>query len=384
MGVGGAAHRGRRLPRRPRHRRPHDPQRGGPARLAPSTSTRAATAARRPSPGCTRSDVRPAAWCCCTSTARSTTCPPTAPTSRSDGTRVGSVGSSARHHELGPIALALVKRNTDPSTRPCSPTASPPPRSSSSTPRPACTSGRIELVMTEETSFADLGLDDVARRPPRAPSATRRPRPIQAQADPGAARGQRRRRPGADRHRQDRRVRAADPAAARPRRPQDPGARPGARPASWRCRSARPSRRYAAGIPGLRVLPVYGGQGYGAQLQGLQARRAHRRRHARPRHRPPRARQPRPHGASSSSCSTRPTRCSTWASPRTSSGSCADTPEYKQVALFSATMPPADPPPGQAYLHDPSDIATPEATTSHHDASASAGSRSRTTTSSTP
>jgi folate-binding protein YgfZ len=31
-----------------------------------------------------------------------------------DGTRVGSVGSSARHHELGPIALALVKRNTDP------------------------------------------------------------------------------------------------------------------------------------------------------------------------------------------------------------------------------------------------------------------------------
>jgi len=31
-----------------------------------------------------------------------------------DGTRIGSVGSSARHHELGPIALALVKRNTDP------------------------------------------------------------------------------------------------------------------------------------------------------------------------------------------------------------------------------------------------------------------------------
>ena len=31
-----------------------------------------------------------------------------------DGTRVGSVGSSSRHHELGPIALALVKRNTDP------------------------------------------------------------------------------------------------------------------------------------------------------------------------------------------------------------------------------------------------------------------------------
>jgi folate-binding protein YgfZ len=31
-----------------------------------------------------------------------------------DGTRVGSVGSAARHHELGPVALALVKRGTDP------------------------------------------------------------------------------------------------------------------------------------------------------------------------------------------------------------------------------------------------------------------------------
>jgi tRNA-modifying protein YgfZ len=31
-----------------------------------------------------------------------------------DGARVGFVGSSARHHELGPIALAMVKRNTDP------------------------------------------------------------------------------------------------------------------------------------------------------------------------------------------------------------------------------------------------------------------------------
>ena len=30
-----------------------------------------------------------------------------------DGARVGAVGSSARHHELGPIALAMVKRNTD-------------------------------------------------------------------------------------------------------------------------------------------------------------------------------------------------------------------------------------------------------------------------------
>ncbi len=34
-----------------------------------------------------------------------------------DGSRVGSVGSSARHHELGPVALALVKRNIDPDAR---------------------------------------------------------------------------------------------------------------------------------------------------------------------------------------------------------------------------------------------------------------------------
>ena len=31
-----------------------------------------------------------------------------------DGVRVGSMGTSACHHELGPIALALVKRNVDP------------------------------------------------------------------------------------------------------------------------------------------------------------------------------------------------------------------------------------------------------------------------------
>ncbi|MFL6065087.1 MAG: YgfZ/GcvT domain-containing protein, partial [Friedmanniella sp.] len=30
------------------------------------------------------------------------------------GRPVGFVGGSARHHELGPVALALVKRNTDP------------------------------------------------------------------------------------------------------------------------------------------------------------------------------------------------------------------------------------------------------------------------------
>ncbi len=42
----------------------------------------------------------------------------------------------------------------------------------------------------------------------------------------------------------------------------------------------------------------------------------------------------------------------------------ADTPEYKQVALFSATMPKQIRSLAKKYLHDPVDIATPKATTS--------------------
>ena len=41
-----------------------------------------------------------------------------------------------------------------------------------------------------------------------------------------------------------------------------------------------------------------------------------------------------------SSCSTRPTRCSTWASPRTSRRSSPRRPATRQTVLFSATMPP--------------------------------------------
>lgn len=37
------------------------------------------------------------------------------PVLAADGAEVGFVGSAARHHELGPVALALVKRKTDPS-----------------------------------------------------------------------------------------------------------------------------------------------------------------------------------------------------------------------------------------------------------------------------
>jgi tRNA-modifying protein YgfZ len=37
-----------------------------------------------------------------------------APLTLADGTQVGSVGSAARHFELGPIGLGLVKRSTEP------------------------------------------------------------------------------------------------------------------------------------------------------------------------------------------------------------------------------------------------------------------------------
>ena len=97
---------------------------------------------------------------------------------------------------------------------------------------------------------------------------------------------------------------------------------------------------------GMRVLTVYGGVGYDTQLDTLEAgvdivvgtpgrlidlcnRRAL--------DISPRARR---------WCSTRPTRCSTWASCPTSSGSCAKTPETRQTMLFSATMPARDRRPG--------------------------------------
>ena len=55
---------------------------------------------------------------------------------------VGTVGSSARHYEAGPIALALSSATSrwTPSWRS---TGSRPPRRSSSTPRSACTSARL-------------------------------------------------------------------------------------------------------------------------------------------------------------------------------------------------------------------------------------------------
>ena len=46
------------------------------------------------------------------------------PVTLADGTQVGFAGSAARHFELGPIGLGLIKR-TVPWTRRCWPTGSP-------------------------------------------------------------------------------------------------------------------------------------------------------------------------------------------------------------------------------------------------------------------
>ena len=81
------------------------------------TWTRAATAARRPSPGCTTSAGRRADSCCCIWTAPPTRCPkPGDDVLTAQGRSVGRVGSVAHHHEYGPIALAMVKRTVQPGT----------------------------------------------------------------------------------------------------------------------------------------------------------------------------------------------------------------------------------------------------------------------------
>ena len=82
-------------------------------------------------------------------------------------------------------------------------------------------------------------------------------------------------------------------------------------------RGVQPVRRASAGerAADLRRLLVRPAAGR------AQAWRAGRRRHAGPRHRPPREGHPRPHATSTTWCSTRPTRCSRWASPRTSNAS---------------------------------------------------------------
>lgn len=118
---------------------------------------------------------------------------------------------------------------------------------------------------------------------------------------------------------------------------------------------------YAAAVPELRVLPVYGGQNYGFQLSGLK-RGAHVVVGT-----PGRVIDHLERG--SLDLSSLETLVLDEADEMLQMGFAedverilADTPKYKQVALFSATMPPTIRRLAKRYLHDPVDIATPQAT----------------------
>ena len=121
------------------------------------------------------------------------------------------------------------------------------------------------------------------------------PSPIQAATIPPLLARPRRARPGPDRHRQDRRVRAARSCRASTL-DRDASRRRWCwrRPANWRIQVAEAFQRYATHMPGFHVLPIYGGQSYGPQLSRTAARRARGGRHPGPRHRPPGARLARP------------------------------------------------------------------------------------------
>ena len=110
LGVRGAADRPGRAAVRARHRPPHDPQRG---RLDRPGRPSGQGLLPRPGDRRPRAHPRPPAPSADPAPPRRHREPPAPPWHRTccttDGCRL--VGTSARHHELGPIALALVKRN---------------------------------------------------------------------------------------------------------------------------------------------------------------------------------------------------------------------------------------------------------------------------------
>ncbi len=122
-------------------------------------------------------------------------------------------------------------------------------------------------------------------------------------------------------------------------------------------------RSYAQSMPGVRVLPVYGGQGYNVQLAGLR-RGAHIVVGT-----PGRVIDHLDRG--SLDLTSLEVLVLDEADEMLNMGFAEDverilsgTPEYKQVALFSATMPKQIRAIAKKHLHDPADISTPKATTS--------------------
>ncbi|MFT4298426.1 MAG: DEAD/DEAH box helicase [Aeromicrobium sp.] len=112
---------------------------------------------------------------------------------------------------------------------------------------------------------------------------------------------------------------------------------------------------YAARLPGIRVLPVYGGQGYAAQLRGLE-RGAHVVVGT-----PGRVIDHLDRGSLELSglahlVLDEADEMLTMGFAEDVERILADTPDDKQVALFSATMPPAIRRLAKKYLHDPVDV----------------------------
>ncbi|RYZ56823.1 MAG: DEAD/DEAH box helicase, partial [Proteobacteria bacterium] len=211
--------------------------------------------------------------------------------------------------------------------------------------------------MTEETSFDDLGLDDSLVAVVRG-LGYETPSPIQAQAIPALLKGGDV--VGLAQTGTGKTAAFALPMVQR----LDPGsprtqALVLAPTRELALQVSEAIQSYSAGT-GLKVLPVYGGQSYGAQLQGLKR------------------------GAQvvvgtpgrvidhldrgSLDLSHLEMLVLDEADEMLNMGFAedverilADTPEYKQVALFSATMPPGIRRLAKRYLHDPQDISTPEA-----------------------
>ena len=110
--VRGAAGGGRAPPRGPRHRRPHHPARGRLDRPPPCTCRKAATAARRPSRGVANMGRPPRRLVLLHLDSGNERLPdPGEPVTHEGDRVVGRVGTVVQHHELGPVALALVKRS---------------------------------------------------------------------------------------------------------------------------------------------------------------------------------------------------------------------------------------------------------------------------------
>ena len=125
-----------------------------------------------------------------------------------------------------------------------------------------------DATQPDQVSFADLGLDDKVLQALR-DVGYESPVADPGRDHPAAAGGPRRRRPGADRHRQDRRVRAADPVAASTSTQKTPQALVLAPTRELALQVAEAFSATPRTCPGLHVLPIYGGQGYGVQLSGL-------------------------------------------------------------------------------------------------------------------